>query len=139
METNKLDLLFPPFRAQIYNLLRRLSLAGVELHPFETWRSNSRQDELFVAGRSKATAGRSFHQYGLAADLVGGGPGKWTWDGVDWAVAGVAAAELGIVWGGDWQFSDKAHFQYRTSMTIESIKSAVDEGGILYLWNILLK
>jgi hypothetical protein len=61
--------------------------AGLPLKVFEAWRSPDRQRFLFEQGRTRpgpkvtfARAWESYHQYGLAVDIVGFVDGKWTWD-----------------------------------------------------------
>jgi peptidoglycan LD-endopeptidase CwlK len=83
----ELELLHPVVRKAVTKTLSDLKKAGIPLFVFEAFRSPIRQAHLFAQGRTRpgakvtfADAWRSYHQYGLAVDLVFGGPGKWTWD-----------------------------------------------------------
>ena len=82
-----LDLLHPVVRKAVGSVLKQLAKEKIPLFVFEAWRSQARQHFLFAQGRTtpgpKVTfqdAWGSYHQYGLAVDLVFGGPGKWSWD-----------------------------------------------------------
>ncbi|AMN45146.1 M15 family metallopeptidase [Rhodoplanes sp. Z2-YC6860] len=82
-----LDLLHPVVRSAVGKVLKDLASEKIPLFVFEAWRSPARQHFLFAQGRTtpgpKVTfqdSWGSYHQYGLAVDLVFGGPGKWTWD-----------------------------------------------------------
>ena len=85
----------------------------------EGFRSFKTQKAYYAKGRTKtgkiitqAKEGQSYHQYGLAADLIfkryGWNPPSGWWD-----ILGVEAKKLGLEWGGDWKFRDVAHVQYR--------------------------
>lgn len=80
-------LLHPVFRTKLQAVKSALAAAKIPLFVFEAFRSPVRQAALFAQGRTKpgpivthAEPWKSYHQYGLAVDLVFGGPGKWTWD-----------------------------------------------------------
>jgi peptidoglycan L-alanyl-D-glutamate endopeptidase CwlK len=82
-----LALLHPTVRAKVQSTLDALKTEKIPLFVFEAFRSPTRQAFLFAQGRTKpgskvtfANAWQSYHQYGLAVDLVFNGPGKWTWD-----------------------------------------------------------
>lgn len=134
-----LDLLFPPFRRKIDQLVIEAGKSGIVVFPFETYRSPLRQAEVLVAGKSNSMPGKSWHQYGLACDLVAGGPGRWTWTGIDWKKLGDIADFLNIEWGGDWSFHDMCHFQHMTDASIDTILSDCQKAGILYVWSNLLE
>jgi peptidoglycan L-alanyl-D-glutamate endopeptidase CwlK len=81
------DLLHPVVRAAVTAVLADLKTQQIPLFVFEAFRSPTRQNALYAQGRTKpgpkvtfAKAWQSYHQYGLAVDLVFGGPGKWTWN-----------------------------------------------------------
>ena len=92
MPNRDLNLLYPPFRMQVEELLRRLEEAKLPFYIFEALRTFEEQASLYAQGRSKsgqivtnAQPGDSFHSYGLAVDLVLDGqpdkPGiQWSWD-----------------------------------------------------------
>lgn len=99
-------------------LIKRLAKLGVPMFAPEVWRSKERQDELYVLGHSKAKAGQSPHQHGMAVDIVHGQLG-WNLSPKQWAVIGHIGKELAaakgwkIQWGGDWKFYDPAHWEIK--------------------------
>ena len=67
--------------------MANLAAESIPLFVFEAFRSPVRQEHLFAQGRTEpgkivtnADAWASYHQYGLAVDLVFNGPGKWSWE-----------------------------------------------------------
>lgn len=75
------------FRVRLEEVLERLYKEKIPLQVYETLRTPHRQALLYARGRSglgnvvtKSRAWRSFHQYGLAADMVFlDGNGRWSW------------------------------------------------------------
>jgi len=91
---------------------------GVPVYTHNMVRDALQQNALFERGVSKAKAGSSPHNYGLALDVV---HAQYHWEmSIDqWAIFGhvgkEAAKALGLdmEWGGDWKFYDPAHWQFR--------------------------
>ena len=90
----------------------------------QTLRTMAEQDALYQQGRSKpgkvvtkARAGQSPHNYGLAFDIAFVDPGRdgVTWDEPRdgaWEEVGKCGESLGLVWGGRWKaFPDRPHFE----------------------------
>lgn len=111
-----------------------------------TLRTIAEQDGLFALGRTKpgkvvtkAKGGLSYHNYGLAIDIVllldREGDGKFTevsWDtkgdydkdGVsDWMEVVQVFKESGWEWGGDWKFVDGPHFQKTFGKSVRELLS----------------
>ena len=92
-----------------------------------TFRSFAEQDEIYAQGRTKAGSivsnsrgGLSYHNYGLALDIVLLIDGKASWDiktdfdkdgKSDWKEVVAIFKRYGWEWGGDWRFKDNPHFQ----------------------------
>lgn len=93
-----------------------------------TLRTFLEQNELYALGRTKkgkivtnASAGLSYHNYGLAVDIVlivDGKTAVWDikkdFDGdgkSDWIEVVNVFKQYGWEWGGDWKFVDYPHFQ----------------------------
>ena len=81
------SMLHPAFRKALKGLVSDLGSADIPLFVFEAFRTPTRQAFLYAQGRTRpgpivtyAQPWYSYHQYGLAVDMVFGGPGKWTWD-----------------------------------------------------------
>ncbi len=133
---NDKQLLHPSVRVMAFDLADRFaSETGKSIHTFETWRSYSRQDLLLAQGKTKAKSGFSFHNYGLAIDLVPGGPGAWAWDddAIDWSLLGEIGKSVGFSWGGDWAFKDMAHFQLDI-LSIQECQKISFKHGELAVW-----
>lgn len=95
---------------------------GYEMVLIEGYRSPQRQNQLAAKGShvTLATAGRSWHQYGLAADCAFLRNGKIVISERDpWAMRGYqlygqVAKQAGMVWGGDWKsIKDLMHVELR--------------------------
>lgn len=94
---------------------------GYRMTLIEGYRSPERQAQLFDQGShvTRAKANMSYHQYGLAADSAFLRDGKiviserdpWTMRGYE--LYGQIAEELGLTWGGRWQFRDFGHVELR--------------------------
>lgn len=97
-------------------LIARGRKLGVPLFAHCFVRSDADQNSLFVRGLSKARAGESPHNYGLAVDVVHGTK-AWDLTRKQWEIIGhvgkEVAAQLGVKveWGGDWRFYDPAHWE----------------------------
>ena len=140
-----------PFKSRVQGLDAKLKEMGLPLKLFESRRSFKRQAELFNKGRkfedglilvehpaqivTKARAGESAHNWGLAADFVLDVDheywAKWLdrpenpWDsGVGikppkpnvigvWHKFGELAAWCDLEWGGSWKFKDLPHVELK--------------------------
>lgn len=104
--------------------IRRFEKLGVPMFAHNMVRSEATQRRLYVQGVTKAPAGRSPHNHGKAVDLVHG-IRAWDVPRPCWNLIGhvgkEVAAQLGIklVWGGDWQFYDPAHWELDDWETID--------------------
>lgn len=102
-----LDLLAPTFRSKVQSIIADAAAHGHTLTVFETYRSQARQHELFLAGASKlATVG--VHHYGLAADIVYLAAGEPSWKG-DFDFLGQLARAHQLIWGGNWGYPQRPH------------------------------
>jgi len=89
---------------------------GINLEIVSAYRSASEQDALLKsgAGVTKASALLSFHNHGLAFDVV---PQEykaqvdWNPSGALWPRVGLLGESLGLEWGGRWSDPDRPHFQ----------------------------
>ncbi|CAN5357542.1 hypothetical protein BH10BAC4_BH10BAC4_09120 [soil metagenome] len=111
-----LQSLHPYFRDKVIELIRVCRSKGIELAVIETYRTRAKQNEYKAMGKryTRAAAGSSKHQYGLAVDIV---PVKDTvilWNNIAlWRKVGVIGERLGLRWGGRWRRPfDPAHFEW---------------------------
>jgi len=137
----RIDLLHPLLRADVHKMYEEMceALRGRAIPRFAyTLRTNKEQDELYQIGRTKpgkivtnAKGGQSYHNYGLAFDLVLIIDGKTaSWDTLtdfdkdnepDWMECVAIAKKSGFEWGGDWKFTDKPHFQKTFGKSIHDL------------------
>ena len=142
LRSNDPALLFPPFRDRLLRALGRAREAGLDAFLFEGWRSPYRQTALYAQGRTapgqivtNATAWQSWHQYGLAGDVVFGGPGKWTWAG-DYARLGPMLEAEGLVWYGapGASFKETPHFEMTFGLSLAECEALAKGGGTMAVW-----
>lgn len=129
-----LDTLEPQTRKLVTELLRRCIADGMNFKVTSGTRTFREQDALYAQGRTtegkivtRARAGQSWHNYGLAADLTlfDKAGKKPIWDGMEYTRMGRIAQELGLEWGGSWKtFKDRPHVQRNIDMTLAQAKSA---------------
>ena len=136
----------PDFKNKIASLLDKAYVEGLEVMIFEGHRSFERQNKLYKTrtadgGRvTYARGGESFHNYGLAVDIVfydAKGNPSWSNDH-PWDELGKIGKKLGLNWGGDFKkINDRSHFEYHPGVGLTDIKQAYSEGGIKNAWKIL--
>lgn len=127
-------------------LVLRLNAALAECHElgymvavFEGYRSPERQQWLYDQGRTRdgriityAKPYESFHQYGLAVDIVGYQNKKW-----DWSIDYDKITEVFIRHGFKPLKFEKAHFQIDGGLSASRAKTICKDQGMLALWNIV--
>ena len=137
----RIDLLHPLLRADVHKMYEEMfeALQGRAIPRLAyTLRTNKEQDELYQIGRTKpgkkvtnAKGGQSYHNYGLAFDLVLIIDGKTaSWDTLtdfdgdkisDWMECVRIAEKWGFDWGGLWKFVDAPHFQKTFGKSIHDL------------------
>ena len=148
---NDPELLFNPLLVRINRTIRQFELqAGYNVVFLETWRTSARQDILYNYGRknyrmkkvTESSAWYSWHQYGLAADLVFDRDNKKKgrqnpYDG-DFDLLGEIGEANGLTWGGRFKIADKTHFQFTMGVSIREALQITKAHGQLGLWNHIL-
>ncbi len=122
--------------------------AGLGLLVTQGLRTWEEQDALYAKGRtvppigrqfvvSNARGGQSWHNFGLAFDIVvldAVGKSDWDTSHPGWARAAQLGKSVGLEWGGDWKgFKDMPHFQYTGGLTLGECRSLA-QGGLAPLW-----
>jgi peptidoglycan L-alanyl-D-glutamate endopeptidase CwlK len=116
--------------------LARIRAAGVDARIISGTRSYAEQAALFRKGRfgdpgpkvTKAKAGQSWHNFGLAWDLGIFDQGYVKDEAPYRAIAGTAK-DATIEWGGDWtSFVDVPHYQLKQAMTIAQARAHFEAG-----------
>jgi hypothetical protein len=116
--TRTLDGCAPRFASAITTMMARLA-GGLDERVFETLRTEDRQRFLYGFGRTyddgrgKVTNARthlkSWHGFGLAADVVEKDATPWAAPVTFWNTMGEAAEACGLAWGGRWSKPDLPH------------------------------
>lgn len=140
-DSRSLEDLHPQVRVMAERLLAQAAAAGIPLTVTFTLRTMATQDALYAQGRTcpgcivtNARAGYSFHNYGLALDVV---PTellalpRWG-DTTDhqartdalWATIGASGKALGFRWGGDFTtIKDRPHFEWSGGLTLAALRA----------------
>jgi peptidoglycan L-alanyl-D-glutamate endopeptidase CwlK len=120
VSNRRIDTLHPIIRAKAKEfIIRAEKELGIKLRVTSALRTWEEQTRLYNKGRSdtgkkvtNAKAGESYHNYGLAFDVVEIKNGKAIWNNPNWKKIGALGKSLGFEWGGDWKkIVDKPHFQ----------------------------
>lgn len=109
---------------------------GIRLRIAQSLRSIAEQDNLYAQGRTKpgkvvtnARGGSSFHNYGLAWDVVEIKAGLANWN-APWEQIAKIARRLGIEWGGDFKsIVDKPHFQKSFGYSTQQLHRMITNGN----------
>lgn len=150
---NRIKLIHPSLVDEVNNIYKEIceALKGRAICRFAyTLRTFAEQDALYAQGRTKrgakvtnAKGGQSYHNYGLAIDIVllvdkdkNGTFESASWetnvdfdgDGkADWQEVVEIFKRYGWAWGGDWRFVDKPHFEKPLGKNIAQLKAAYDK------------
>lgn len=127
----KIAELHPRLRPRVKALLLHLRCRyRISLMVLEGQRSVEEQDRLYAQGRTapgeivtRVKGGYSYHNYGLAVDVVPVRNGMPDWESPHWELIGRIGEWAGLEWGGRWEFVDKAHFQQGFGQTLDTIRT----------------
>ena len=105
---------------------------GIQLRVTQSFRSFEEQEALYAKGRTvsgrivtNARGGQSYHNYGLAFDVVIMRNGQAVWESLPKDIADIAIS-LGFEWGGNWRtFKDYPHFQMTFGQSIKELQASV--------------
>jgi peptidoglycan L-alanyl-D-glutamate endopeptidase CwlK len=145
----KINLLHPKLRDEAKELYEDIcaALSGRAFCRFtHTLRTFAEQDALYAQGRTakggivtSAKGGRSYHNYGLAIDIVivdgkaASYDVKKDFDGdgkADWMEIVAIFKQYGWEWGGDWKFYDAPHFQKTYGHSIKTLLDMYNKGKV---------
>lgn len=128
--------LAPFFREKLIAAMSEIASVYMPVAIFEGYRSPDRQDWLWEQGRSRpgkiitgAKAWQSWHQYGLAADVVAKPKGKWTWD-VDYGPIIEIMNKHGFA---NLKF-EQCHFEITGGIPVRDARKIQKEKGLMALW-----
>ena len=143
---HKLADVHPELARRIIQMETALSRSGnpVTITRLGGRRTFDEQDALYAQGRTRpgnivtrARAGQSNHNYGLAVDVVPLVNGQPTWNVANavWQRIGDEGKRAGLNWGGDWQaFQDKPHFELPVGMSVQQCLNIYRQGGLPAVW-----
>lgn len=120
--------MYLPLKIKIDELLAKAKAEGLDVAMYCATRSFDEQARLYAKGRTtagqivtNAPPGFSFHQYGMAADLVFLINGEWSWaENLPWDRLGELGLSVGLEWGGFWDSVDRPHFQLTYGLPISN-------------------
>lgn len=155
---DRIKLIHPNLRGELEQIYKEIceALKGrAECRFTHTLRTFEEQNELYAQGRSKpgvvvtrAKGGQSWHNFGMAVDIVLLVDKKASWDiktdydkdgRSDWMEVVDVFKRYGWEWGGDWKFFDAPHFQKTFGRSIVEMqqlwnrKSIIYDGGFKYV------
>ncbi len=121
----RIDSLHPLIREEVNDFIIKAQEEGINLRITFGLRTFDEQSALYNKGRDEngntvdkskivtnAKAGQSYHNYGLAFDIVEIKDGKAIWSNDNWDKIGEIGKGFGFEWGGDWtSFIDRPHFE----------------------------
>jgi hypothetical protein len=124
-------------------LIQRCQQEGIAIRVSQALRTWAEQDALYHSGRTapgeirtNARGGESFHNFGMAFDIVILESGRVTWDRrhPGWRIAGEIGTSLGLLWGGTWKsIKDLPHFEIRGQLTLQECR-ALYPTGLPTIW-----
>src|SRR3990167_162077 len=107
-----IDSVYPELLKRIRRITRVMRINGFSIQVVDSYRSFQKQNELYNKGRvcpgaivTNSQAGESFHNYGLAVDVVfldKDGRPSWA-EKHPWSFLGMTGKFQGLEWGGDWK------------------------------------
>jgi len=153
---DRINLLHPKLRDEALEIYNEAVLElgdFVTLRFTHTLRTIAEQNALYAQGRSKpgkiitnAKGGMSFHNYGLAIDIVllvdrdkNGTHEAAVWDDKadfdkngkrDWLEVVNIFKQHGWEWGGDWKFYDAPHFQKTFGKSVRELLDLYNRGKV---------
>lgn len=137
----------PELARRVRSLIDKTRAAnpGIDSRVHSGLRSFEEQAALFALGRNppdpskivtNAQPGESYHNYGLAVDVVSFREGKFNWDADDSRARGTFADDVGLEWGGNWRdFVDLPHFQLTGGLSIARCLAIHRQGGVRAVWD----
>ena len=145
----RIAILHPKLREEARDIYFEISaaLSGKAFCRFAyTLRTFAEQDGLYAQGRTakgsivtNAKGGLSYHNYGLALDIViiDGKNASWDtkkdFDGdgkADWKEIVTIFSQYGWEWGGNWKFVDAPHFQKTFGHTVRELLDLYNKGKV---------
>lgn len=130
--------LHPAIRERTEKFLAEALRKEIELRITFGMRTFAQQLALYNQGRTtpgpivtKARPGESFHNYGLAIDVIPFVNNKPDWNTRLWSTISVLGKTQGFEWGGDWKtIVDRPHFQFPPNTSYKKLLKLKSEGHV---------
>lgn len=127
---------------KVLAIIAAAKLEGYNLTTVQGLRTFAQQHALFLQRPrvTKADAGQSYHNYGVAVDLAFVVNGKISWDDKLYKNIGRWASQVGLTWGGNWKFVDYPHVQLAGMPGVGQLRVVYDHAGggdlgVQAVWN----
>lgn len=134
---------YPVLVIRTMKLITSLGNADLPFGAFMGLRTFAQQDAIYAQGRSApgkivtdARGGESWHNFGLAIDLVEDGDEsrvgiQWSWkDNAAYLQIGKLAQAAGLDWGGFWKaFKDYPHVELTAGLTLADANKIYADAG----------
>jgi peptidoglycan L-alanyl-D-glutamate endopeptidase CwlK len=154
----KVTALHPKLADAVASILTEAKARGLNVGVFSGVRQPEEQQKLFDLGRTvvnpdgksdtkplgnivtNGTPWSSWHNYGLAVDIVFKNEKGWTWEKTfpEWEELGKVGELFGVEWGGRWRFQDLPHFQKRGQIQgVGHAKEILFKDGLEKLWSMV--
>ena len=145
----RIETIHPDLREELKEIYEDILQRGVGVRFAQVFRTFAQQAALYAKGRTapgrrvtNARAGQSYHNYGLAVDIVLLLPGgKVSWDMSldsdgdsirDWDEIVHVFKGYGWKWGGDWtRFKDYPHFEKSFGFSVAALRRKYDAGDFI--------
>ncbi|WP_281990506.1 M15 family metallopeptidase [Aquimarina aggregata] len=129
---HRIKKLHPKIQNKVRTFINKAEKEGIQLRVTDGLRSFKEQDALYAKGRTtpgkivtNAKAGQSYHNYGLAIDVVPMINGKPNYKD-DYIKIARIGKSLGFTWGGDFRsFTDKPHFHANFGFSIAALQQKI--------------
>ncbi|HZU32599.1 MAG TPA: M15 family metallopeptidase [Candidatus Angelobacter sp.] len=145
--------IFPVLADRVRSMAAALEKQGVEIRVVQALRTCEEQDALFAQGRTapgkvvtNCCGGKSYHNFGLAVDLVPSINGvdqtyvpDWNREHPTWQKMIAAGAAEGLNAGATWRtFPDYPHFQLTGQFPVgapsDEVRELFKTGGLAAVW-----
>lgn len=135
----RLQQLAPEIRDSARAFINEAESIGIFLRipPDGAFRSFSEQKSIYDKGRTApgkivtyAKPGQSYHNYGLALDVVEINNGSALWENPQWWKIGALGKKHGFAWGGEWSNPDYPHFEKSFGYSTNNLLAMKNAGQI---------
>ncbi|MBD5546490.1 MAG: hypothetical protein HDQ97_03710 [Lachnospiraceae bacterium] len=135
---DRIKKLHPKIRQRVINFIVAVQDVHPDIRISQGLRTIEEQNALYYQGRdgnggaivTNAKGGFSYHNYGLAIDLVRITNNDLNYD-IEWEKVEAIGDELGFEWGGNWEsMPDYPHFQITYGYSVSELLKLYQEGKV---------